>query len=143
MTRLVCTRLREMVQTRVNAVEYLALHSSTQSTAKVISGQTTRQGLTSKCLLFSLHHTTQNSHLVRTQSLKILPSKPGVGQYIAIHATLTARDFSLVYFYPSGPFTCIFPKPTPIFPVLAVANAGSCVGPQNKVGHPVGCRFPL
>ena len=27
------------------------------------------------------------------------------------------------YFYPSGPFTCIFPKPLPISPVLAVANA--------------------
>ena len=38
---------------------------------------------------------TQNlkSHLVRTQSLIVLPLKPGVGQYIAIHATLTARDF--------------------------------------------------
>ena len=28
--------------------------------------------------------------------------------YIAIHATLAARDFFLAYFYPSGPFTCIF-----------------------------------
>ena len=28
------------------------------------------------------------------------------------------------------------------FPVLAVANTRSCVGPQNKIGHPVGCRFP-
>ena len=27
------------------------------------------------------------------------------------------------------------------FPVLAVANTGSCVGPQNKIGHPAGCRF--
>ena len=53
------------------------------------------------------------SHLVRTQSLNVLPFKPGVGQYIAIHATLTARDFFLAYFYPSGPFTCIFSK---IFP---------------------------
>ena len=36
-----------------------------------------------------------------------------------------------------------FPKPLPIFfPVLALANTGSCVGPQNKIGHPVGCRFP-
>ena len=23
-----------------------------------------------------------------------------------------------------------------VFPVLAVANIGSCVGPQNKIGHP-------
>ena len=28
------------------------------------------------------------------------------------------------------------------FSVLAVANTGSCVGPQNKIGHPAGCRFP-
>ena len=34
------------------------------------------------------------SHLVRTQSLNVLPLKPWVGQYRAIHATLTARDFS-------------------------------------------------
>ena len=82
------------------------------------------------------------SHLVRTQSLNVLPLKPGVGQYIAIHATLTARDFFLAYFYLSGPFTCIFCKPLPISPVLAVANTGSCVGLQNKIAHPAGCRFP-
>ena len=64
----------------------------------------------------------KRSHLMRTQSLKILPLKPGVGQYIAVHATLTARDFFLAYFYPSGPFTCIFPTPLSIFPVLAVAR---------------------
>ena len=63
------------------------------------------------------------SQLVRTQSLNVLPSKPGVGQYIAIHTTLTARDFFLAYFYTSGPFTCIFSKTSlEIFPVLAVAN---------------------
>ena len=61
-------------------------------------------------------------HLVRTQSWNVLPLKPGVGQYIAIHATLTARDFFLAYFYPSGPFTYIFPKPLLISLVLAVAN---------------------
>ena len=55
------------------------------------------------------------SHLLRKQSLKVLPLKPGVGQYRAIHAVLTARDFFLVYLYPSGPFTCIFSKPLPIF----------------------------
>ena len=59
------------------------------------------------------------SHLVRTQNLNVLHFKPGVGRYIAIHATLTARDFFLAYFYTSGPFTCIFSKPLPIF---------SCVG---------------
>ena len=50
------------------------------------------------------------SHLVRTQSLNVLPLMPGVGQYAAIHATLITRDFFLAYFYPSGPFTCIFSK---------------------------------
>ena len=64
-------------------------------------------------------------HLVRTQSLNVLPFKPGVGQYIAIHATLTARDFFLASFYPSGPFSAFFffsPKPLLIFPVLVVPN---------------------
>ena len=28
------------------------------------------------------------------------------------------------------------------FPVLTVANTGSCVGPQNEIGHSAGCRFP-
>ena len=77
-------------------------------------------------------------HLVRTRSLNVLPLKPGIGQYIAMHATLTAMDFFLAYFYPSGPFTCIFfQNLSQFFPVLVVANNGSCVGPQNKIGHPV------
>ena len=61
------------------------------------------------------------SHLVRTQSLNVLPLKPGVGQYIAIHATLTARDFFLAYFYLSGPFTCIFSK---TFPDVSCVGCG-------------------
>ena len=59
------------------------------------------------------------SHPVRTQSLNVLPLKPGVGQYIAIHPTLTTRDFFHASFYPSGPFTRIFSKTSPDF---------SCVG---------------
>ena len=55
------------------------------------------------------------SHLVRTQSLNVLPLKSGVGQNIAIHTTLTAKNFFLAYFYPSGPFTCIFSKTSPNF----------------------------
>ena len=55
------------------------------------------------------------SHLVRTQGLNVLPFKPGVGQYIAIHATLTARELFLAYFYLSSPFTCIFSKTSPNF----------------------------
>ena len=83
------------------------------------------------------------SHLVRTQSLNVLPFKPGVGQYIAIHATLTARDFFLAYFYTSSPFTCIFSKTSPDFSLCWLwLTHGSCVGPQNKLGQPAGCRFP-
>ena len=83
------------------------------------------------------------SHLLRTQSLHVLPLKPGVGQYITIHATLTARDFFRAYFYPFGPVTCIcFQNLSRFFLALAVAYTGSCVGPQNKIGHPAGCRFP-
>ena len=56
------------------------------------------------------------SQLKRTQSLKVLPLKPGVGQYTATHATLTARDFFLAHFYSSGPFIWIFfQKPFPSF----------------------------
>ena len=55
------------------------------------------------------------SHPLTTQSFKGLLLKPGVGQFTAIHATLTARDFFLPYFYPSGPFTCIFSKTSPNF----------------------------
>ena len=47
--------------------------------------------------------------------LKRSPFKPGVGQYIAIHATLTARDFFLAYSTLPGPFTCILSKTSPDF----------------------------
>ena len=63
------------------------------------------------------------SHQVRTQSLEVFPLKLGVGQYIAIHATLTASDFFLLFF-PTLPVhsPAFFPKPLPIFPVFAVAK---------------------
>ena len=50
---------------------------------------------------------------------------------------LTARDFFLAYFYPSDPFTCIFSKTSPDFSCVGCG----CAGPQNKIGHPAGCRF--
>ena len=82
-------------------------------------------------------------HLVRTLSLNVLPLKLRVGQCIAIHATLTARDFFLAYFYPSDPFTCIFfQNLSRFFLCLLCLTHGSCVGPQNKIGHPAGGRFP-
>ena len=77
---------------------------------------------------------------MRTQSLNVLRLKPGVVQYTAIHAILTARDFFLAYFYPSSPFTFIFHKTSPdFFHLLAVATTGFCVESQNKIGHPA-CR---
>ena len=68
--------------------------------------------------------------------LKRSPFQPGAGPYIAMHATVTDRDFFFANFYHSGPFNCIFfQNLTPVFPVLAVAETGSCVDPQNKTGH--------
>ena len=82
------------------------------------------------------------SHLVRTQlcSLSVLPLKLRVGQYgymLCILSGISSLVISLLLV--NSP--AFFPKPLLIFPVLAVANTGSCVGQQNKVGHPVGCRF--
>ena len=72
------------------------------------------------------------THFLRTQSSNVLPLKPGVGQYIAMHAT----NFFPAKFYLPGPFTSISPQTSPkCFHLLAVANAGSWLGPQNKIGH--------
>ena len=56
---------------------------------------------------------------VENTELKASPLKRGVGQYIAIHAALTARDFFLAFLVHSPAF---FPKPLPVFPVFAVAD---------------------
>ena len=41
------------------------------------------------------------------------------------------------------PFTCIFSKTSPDFFLCWFwLTHGSCVGPQNKIGHPAWCRFP-
>ena len=82
------------------------------------------------------------SHLVGTQSLNVLPLKPRVGQYIATHATLTARDFFLGYFYPSGQFTCIFQNLSRFFLCWLWLAHGTCVGPQNKISRAARGRFP-
>ena len=50
------------------------------------------------------------SHLLRMQSLKVLSLKPGVGQYLTIHAKLTARDFFLISTLPVHS-PAFFPKP--------------------------------
>ena len=46
---------------------------------------------------------------------KVLSLKPGVGQCIAMCATLTTIDFFPVHFYHPGLFVCIFPEPLPSF----------------------------
>ena len=71
------------------------------------------------------------SHLLRTQSSNVLP------------ATLTARDFFLAYFYLSSPFIYIFFQNLSLFFLYWLWLAhGSCVGPQNKIGHHARGRFP-
>ena len=64
----------------------------------------------------------------------LLPEMFSLWPYIPL--PLTARKFFLAKFYPSGPFICIFQKLSLVFPVLAVANTGSFVHPQNEIGHP-------
>ena len=69
-----------------------------------------------------------------------LPFKPLAGLCIAMHAMPTARDIFLANFYFSSPFTrgfCLFlfENFSQVFPVLAVANTGSCVVPHNRIGH--------
>ena len=74
---------------------------------------------------------------VENQELKGSPLKPGAGQNITMHDSATARDFclKLISTFPVNS-PAFFPKPLLSFPVLAVANTSSCVGPQNKIGHP-------
>ena len=62
------------------------------------------------------------SHQVRTQSWHVLSFKPRLGQYVAIHATLTARDFFLAISSVPVHSPVFFQKPLLISPVLAVAN---------------------
>ena len=77
-----------------------------------------------------------NDPSVESPELNGSPFKPGVGQSTAMPASPTARDVFLAKLYSSGPFTCIFfQRLLRVFPVLAVANTGSCVGPQNELGH--------
>ena len=78
---------------------------------------------------------------VENTELKDSPFKAW-GRSVLSHTYMAARDFFLANFYPSGPFTCIFfQNLSQVFNVLATANTGSCVGPQNKIGHLAGCRF--
>ena len=46
------------------------------------------------------------------------------------------------YAYCQGFLLHFFHNLSWVLPVLAVADTSSCVGLQNKIGHPAGCRFP-
>ena len=78
------------------------------------------------------------THLLKTQSPKVLPLKPGVDQNIAMQASLTARGFFLELFFTRLPVhsPVFFQNLSRAFPVSAVANTGFRVGLQNKIGHP-------
>ena len=84
---------------------------------KVPSGENTEL----KCSPFKAWSRSVYSHTCYAYCQEFLP-----------HLFLPFRSIQLHFF-----------KTSPIFfPVLAVAITGSCVGPQNKISHPVGCRFP-
>ena len=55
-----------------------------------------------------------------------------------MHAIFTAGDFFLPVHSPA--FSANLSR---VFPALAVADNGSCVGPQNKTGHPTHCYRQL
>ena len=82
---------------------------------------------------------------------KILSTNAGVGHNIAVCASsilpcmlrLLPRDFFLANFYAPSPFICILSKTSPTFFLCWLCLIhGSCVGPENNIGHPAGCRFP-
>ena len=85
------------------------------------------------------------SNLVRTQSSKVFPLKPGVGQYIYYSHTCLAycQGFLPCLFLP---FRYIhlhfFSNLSRFFLCWLWLTHGSCVGPQDKICHPTGCRFP-
>ena len=77
-----------------------------------------------------------------TRSLLIRASSSSYRQYIAMHANLLPGISSLLISTLPVHSPAFFQNLSRLFPVLAVANTGSCVGPQTKKCHPAGCRFP-
>ena len=78
---------------------------------------------------------------MRTQSLNVLPLKPGVGQPYMLRL-MPGISSSLISTLAVRSST-FFPKPLPIFFLCWLwLTHGSCVGPQNKIGHSTGGRFP-
>ena len=87
-------------------------------------------------LTWSLLHSFTQMTLAYLWTSSLLHLKPGVGQYIATHATLAARGFFLANFNLPVCLPAFFQNLCWAFPVLAVANTASCLCPQNKIGHP-------
>ena len=70
------------------------------------------------------------SHPLRTQSSKVLPLKPAVGQYTAMpRSCLPSRSFQLHFF---------FPNPLPTVFCVGCDQRRFLWAPQNKIGHPAG-----
>lgn len=100
------------------------------------------------CLLFRsgiLRMHKLRSPMLQTQSSqRFLLSKPGIGENIAMHASSAARNFLLPNSYLLDSFNSFFPTSLPtLFLALALANAGSCVGLHNNIGHPAYCHRRL
>ena len=66
----------------------------------------------------------------------VLPSKPGVGQKIVMHAFPTARNFFLVLILTFQVHSPSFFKILSLLFNCVIANAVSRVGPLNKPGQP-------
>ena len=79
---------------------------------------------------------------VETTELKGSPFKTWSRSVYSHTCYAYCQGFLPCLFLPFRSIYLHFPKISPsFFPVLAVANTASCVGPQNKIGHPAGCRF--
>ena len=71
--------------------------------------------------------------------ITVLLVKPGMGQNITTHVSPTARNFFLVLisaFLFHSPLGVFQSHSSPFSFALVLANAVSCVGPWNEIGHP-------
>ena len=83
-----------------------------------------------------------NSIVLYCITIHTAEAGPGMGQYVATQATLTARDFVLADFCPSGPFICIFPGPLSSFSCVGCDCRWFLCGPAEYLpdaGSRVGC----
>ena len=82
------------------------------------------------------------SYLVRTQ-LKRSPFKAWSKSVYSLTCYAYCKRFLPCLFLPFRSIHLhFFKKPSRFFLCWLRLTHGSCVGPQNKIGHPAGCRFP-